>query len=222
MTLKKPTTKKLSRWQQENTIGYIQISNDEAFYKCVGYTDIYVSQYAQFIQLLPDGESIIRTPFYDLSTGYTNIVLIKRKGKKVKRTCKGIHDLVAQVWCEKPTFAGTDEPMQSHHKIKVKKNLKQQPISINFAENLEWVYRKYHKLKDIIRSIKVSTYSGNWKAVNDIEDIAKYYKVQLIDIYELLLQKPTYEADKLEYYEATIDNKIIAIEIRKFVTKKKK
>lgn len=222
MTLRKPTTKKLSRWQQENTIGYIQISDDEAFYKCVGYPDIYVSQYAQFIQLLPDGESIIRNTFFDVKTGYTNIVLIKRKGKKVIRTCKGVHDLIGQVWLQKPTFADENEPMQVHHIYKVKKNLKQQPISINFAENIEWVYRKYHKLKDIIRSIKVSTYSGNWKSVGDIEDIAKHYKVQLIDIYELLLQKPTYEVDKLEYYEATIDNKAIAIEIRKFVTKKKK
>jgi hypothetical protein len=220
--IKKPTTKKLTKTQQYATIGYMQIADDEAFYKCVGYKDIYVSQYGQFIQVIPNGETLIRNTFFDTKTGYTNIVLIRKRGKKSERKCWGVHTLVAEVWCEKPTFAGDSEPLQVHHRIKVKKNLKAQPISINFAENLEWVYARYHKIVDITRNIKVATYSGNWKSVKTIEDIAKHYKVSLLDIYELLLQKPSYKVDAVEYYEAEIDKKIVAIEIRKFVTKKKK
>lgn len=222
--LKTPTTKRLSKKKQYRTKGYMPIADDEEFYKCVGgYKDIYVSQYAQFIQLLPNGETIIRNTYYDAKTGYTNIVLTKKRGKKTVRKCYGIHTLVAEVWVEKPTFLGENEQLQVHHKIKIKKNLKAQHINVNFAENLQWVFWKYHKLIDSIRNIKISTYNGSWKSVRTIEDIAKYYRLQLLDIYELLLGKPTYKPDKLlEYYEATIDGKIIGIEIRKYVTKKKK
>lgn len=220
--MKKPTTKKLMKTQQYATIGYMPIADDEVFYKCVGYSDIYVSQYAQFIQVMPNGETLIRNTFFDTKTGYTNIVLTRKRGKKSVRKCWGIHTLVGEVWLEKPTFAGTDEKLQVHHKIKIKRNLKMQPIDINFAENLEYVYWKYHKIVDITRSIKVATYGGNWKSVKTIEDIAKHYKVPLLDIYELLLGKPSIKDNLLEYYEAKIDKKVVAIEIRKFVTKKKK
>jgi hypothetical protein len=195
------------------------IADDENFYQIPKYPDLFISQYAQIIQTFKSGKSIIRKTNYQVNTGYTTIVLTNKWGK---RKCFGLHDLVAQVWCEKPTFAGENEPLQAHHKIKVKKNLKAQPISINFAENIEWVYAKYHKIVDFIRNIKVATYSGNWKSVKIIEDIAKHYKVALLDIYELLLQKPSYKVDTVEYYEAEIDKKVVAIEIRKFVTKKKK
>jgi hypothetical protein len=220
--MRTPTTRKLSKTQQYSTLGYIPIADDEVFYKCVGYNDIYVSQYAQFIQVISSGETIIRNTFYDTKTGYTNIVLTKKRGKKTIRKCWGIHTLVGEVWLEKPTFAGTSEKLQVHHKIKIKRNLKMQPIDINFAENLQYVYLKYHKLIDSIRNIKVSTYSGNWKSVKSIEDIAEYYSVPLIDIYELLQGKPSYVVKKVEYYESTIAKKKVGIEIRKFVTKKKK
>jgi hypothetical protein len=220
--MKTPTTRRLSRWQQSNTIGYIPIADDEKFYQIPCYSDIYVSQFAQFIQVLPNGDSMMRNAFFDIKTGYTNIVLSKRRGRKVNRTCRGVHDLVASVWLEKPTFAGTDERLQVHHLMKVKRNMKMQPIDINFAENLEYVYWKYHKLVDITRSIKVATYGGNWKSVKTIEDISKHYRVPLLEIYELLLQKPSNKVDTVEYYETEIDKKVVAIEIRKFVTKKKK
>jgi len=222
--MKTPTTKKLSQKIQSSTTGYIAIDSDEQFFQIPKYPDLFISQYAQIIQTFKNGKSIVRKSSYEIRTGYTTIVLTN---KWKKRKCFGIHDLVGQVWLEKPTFAGTDEPMQVHHKIKVKKNLKFQSININFAEHLEYVYFKYHKIADTVRSIKVSTPKGNWRSVKTVEQAAQYYRVPIITIYELLQDKPSYKADKLEYYEMTIHRKDgtaldMGIEVRKYSQKKSK
>lgn len=213
--MKTPTTKKLAKKIQCAAVDYKPIGTDEVFYQIPKYPDIFISQYAQIIQVYKDNRAIIRKTFYIASTGYTSITLTNAWGK---RKNWGLHNLVAKAWLEKPSFQIEGEPLDAHHKIKVKNNLKMQSIDINFASNLEYVYRRYHKLIDATRSIKVSTYNGSWKSVKSVEDIAKYYNIELQSLYERLIDKPSYKVDNLEYYE--IDERR-TIEIRKYKSKKR-
>lgn len=213
--MKTPTTKKLANKIQVAAVDYKPIGTDEVFYKIPKYSDLYISQYGQIIQVYKDNKAIIRKTFYIAETGYTTITLTNTWGK---RKNWGLHNLVAKVWLDKPPFEIEGEPLDAHHKIKVKNNLKMQSIDINFASNLEYVYRRYHKLIDATRSMKVSTYSGGWKSVKTVEDIAKYYNIDLQSLYERLIDKPSYRVDNLEYYE--IDERR-TIEIRKYRSKKR-
>lgn len=219
--LKKPATKKLSEKNvmaavDKNSMPLKKLFEDEVFYQIPKYPNLFISQYARIIQTYKKTAPRLLTPFYDIGTGYTNIVLTNAYGK---RKCWGLHILVAMVWCEPPSFE-IDSELEVHHKIKVKSNLKMQPIDINFADNLMYVYRKYHKLIDSTRSIKVSTYSRTWKSVKRIEDIAKYYNLKVQDVYEFLIKKPSFKVGALEYYEGKIGTQEIGVELRKYATKK--
>lgn len=222
-----PVTKKLSRVKQfasrdKNGVPYQPLFNDEVFYQVPRIKFLYVSQYARLIRTYKNAAPRLLSPAYNPESGYTTLVITipKRKnGKESERKCFGIHDLTAQVWCEYPNFLPPDEPTEVHHIIKVKKNLQEQPIDLNFAENLKVVYEKYHSLHDDIRSIKVSAPNGNWKRLTAIEEISRYFKIPLLQVYEILNSDPAYKVNGLEYYNV---NQNQSIEIRKFKLKKKK
>lgn len=221
--LKKPVTKKLSEKNvlatvDKNSIPLKKLFDDEVFYQIPKYPNLFISQYARIIQTYKRAAPRLLSPHYEVETGYTKIVLTNAYGK---RKCWCLHILVAMVWCEHPSFKIADE-LEVHHKIKVKSNLIMQPMEVNFAENLMYVYRKYHKLIDSIRGIKVATYSKNWKTVKSIEDIAKYYNVEEKDVYEFLIKKPNNKVNSYDYYDGKIGKQEVGIELRRYASKKKK
>lgn len=213
--MKTPTTKKLPKKTQYTTDGYMPIAENEAFYQCPKYPDIFISQYAQVIQVFKNKKAIVRKTFYITDSGYTTITLTNSWGK---RKNWGIHHLVGMVWLEKMSFLPEDEPQDVHHIYKVL-GMKASSIDVNFACNLMYVYRKYHKILDTTRSLKVSVYGGGWKSMKSIEEVSKHLNKPLKDIYELLLGKYTYMAEGLEYYEI---DKFTTIEVRKYKSKGKK
>lgn len=223
--IQEPTTKKLSQKKMMAAVDchgnrFQKLFLDEAFHQIPRYPGIYISQYARLIQTRGLKQPRLLSPSYDVNTGYTTIVLTNKKGK---RKCYGVHDLVARVWLKKPSFKLENEPLDVHHRIKVKQNLELQPINVNFAENLQYVYRKYHKTLDSIKKLRIKLITGAWRTVESIEEIAAYYGVTDYSIYELLNEKPVQMLDKKEYYIKdipTADGKTqsVVIEVKKYAT----
>lgn len=207
--LKKPTTRKLSEKkvlsaEDRNHNRFRKLFPDEKFYQYPGYPNVYVSQYANIITTYGN-TPCWRQPYYDINSGYTSIVLSKHG----KRFIKWIHDIVAEVWLKKPSFY-IDSPLNVHHNIKVKSNLECQPININFAESLQYVYTKYHKFLDSIESLKYHNGKKYIEVTEPIE-IAQFYGVSEYSIFELLNGDPQDIKGRNEYYIK--DN--IKIKVRK-------
>lgn len=197
--MKKPTTRKLSEAKvllakDKDGNPFKKLFPDEKFYQYPNYPKIFVSQYANVIST-NQNRYIWRTPYYNAETGYSTLVLTKRG----KRECKGIHELVAEVWLEKPSFVLQDE-LEVHHQIKVKENLQCQPINLNFAENLCYVYRKYHHMLDQNNSMKYK-YKNKWHEAAEPIEIAQAYGVSEYSIYELLLHEPQDIKKKDKFYK---------------------
>lgn len=196
--LKKPTTRKLSEKkvlaaEDKDHNKFKKLFPDEQFYQFPGYPNVYCSQYANVITTY-GRKSYWRSLYYDPNTGYTSIVLCKHG----KRRMFYIHEIVAEIWLEKPSFELQDI-LNIHHKIKVKQYLQCQPININFAENLQYVYLKYHPMLDSIKSIKY-LFKSKWHKAVEPEEIAIAYNVSAYTIYELLYHEPQDIKSKYEYY----------------------
>ena len=202
--MKKPTTKKLPMRlvkQATDSKGnpFRMLFPDEKFYQYPRYPDVFVSQYANVITTYKD-KITWRTPYYNANTGYTTLVISKRGKRKIK----GIHELVAEVWLAKPTFT-LISPLDVHHNIKVKNNLTEQPICLNFAVNLQYVYRIYHPILDSAKSIRYF-YKSRWRKATEVIEIANACGVSEYSVYQLLNNPPTdikgnwkiYESDKVK------------------------
>lgn len=153
--LKTPTTRKLSEKKVLSAVDkdgnlFQKLFPDEKFYQYPNYPNVFVSQYGNVITTCGKTPRL-RQPYYNPETGYTNIVLTKRG----KRDLKYIHILVAEIWLQKPSFQ-LEEPLEVHHKEKVRDNLQCQSIDVNFAENLVFVYKKYHSALEDIKTMIVS------------------------------------------------------------------
>lgn len=198
--MKKPTTKKLPEYivrqakDSDNNL-FRKLFPDEKFYQYPRYPNIFVSQYANVITTY-HGNIRWRIPYYNSETGYSSLVISKRN----RRTTKGIHELVAEVWLQEPTFA-IASPLDVHHNIKVKGNLSAQPINLNFAENLQYVYRLYHPMLDSIKSMKYF-YKSRWRKATEVIEIASSLGVSEYSIYQLLTQSPTDIKGKNKIYES--------------------
>lgn len=141
--MKKPTTKKLPEKQVERTVTvtakgkpFMKLFSDEKFYQYPRYTNVFVSQYGNVISTF--GKTPHLLSLQHENNNYLS-VWIRKKGKKKKFY---IHRLVAEVWCQKPDFEIPNCPLQVHHKLKVLRN---STIDVNFAINLEYLYKPHHK-----------------------------------------------------------------------------
>lgn len=119
-----------------------------------------------------------------------------KKGKKKKFY---IHRLVAEVWCQKPDFEIPNCPLQVHHKLKVLRN---STIDVNFAMNLEYLYRPHHKAIEHITSYQVQRPTGKWFYLPDVHAIAEYYNTSTYSIYQLLTHSPKEIKGNYEIYES--------------------
>ena len=119
-----------------------------------------------------------------------------KKGKKKKFY---IHRLVAEVWCQKPDFEIPNCPLQVHHKLKVLRN---STIDVNFAMNLEYLYRPHHKAIEHIKSYQVQRPTGKWFYLPDVHAIAEYYNTSTYSIYQLLTHSPKEIKGNYEIYES--------------------
>lgn len=119
-----------------------------------------------------------------------------KKGKKKKFY---IHRLVAEVWCQKPDFEIPNCPLQVHHKLKVLRN---STIDVNFAMNLEYLYRPHHKAIEHIKSYQVQRLTGKWFYLPDVHAIAEYYNTSTYSIYQLLTRSPKEIKGNYEIYES--------------------
>lgn len=207
--LKQPTTKKLSEKKVSHAVDYNKnpyekMFDDEKFYQFPQYPNVFVSQYETIISLSGDTPHQ-KKPSKDKNSDYYFVMLYKNgEGKK-----HYVHRMVAEVWCEKPTFE-MPYKLQVHHNKKVIKY--GQSIDVNFAENLQWVYAPYHAMLDSIKSMQVKTPTGNYKYLKEVREIADYYNVSEQFIFELLKKQP-YETDgTTEIYKS--DN--IEIKVRRY------
>ena len=110
-----------------------------------------------------------------------------------------IHRLVAEVWCQKPDFEIPNCPLQVHHKLKVLRN---STIDVNFAMNLEYLYRPHHKAIEHIKSYQVQRPTGKWFYLPDVHAIAEYYNTSTYSIYQLLTHSPKEIKGNYEIYES--------------------
>lgn len=114
----------------------------------------------------------------------------------------------ALAWCQKPDFEIPNCPLQVHHKLKVLRN---STIDVNFAMNLEYLYRPHHKAIEHIKSYQVQRPTGKWFYLSDVHAIAEYYNTSTYSIYQLLTRSPKEIKGNYEIYES--DN--IKIKVRK-------
>lgn len=232
-----PTTKKLSKKLQYaatdmNQVPYKPLFDDEVFYQVNGTPFLFASQYGRLIRTYKSTTPRLLNPYYDPQSGYTTIVITtpKRKnGKESKRTSEGLHELIAKVWCDYPTFLNSestipadDKVIQIHHLIKVKKNLTTQSIDVNFANNLFPVYKRYHSTIEDIRNIKF-LFNGKWYRcdIREFDYIADKWDIPLKDLYELILGQPESVEDGVEIYKLS-DEKVIKVRKYKSIKGAKK
>lgn len=208
--MKKPTTKKLSEKKvflalDYNGAPYQKLFPDERFYQFPRYPNVFVSQYSTVISTAGKIPRQLK-PSKDSNSNYYFLMLYKnRKNKK-----HYLHRIVAEVWVEKPTFEMSSQ-LEVHHNKKVIKY--SESIEVNFAENLQYVYKIYHSLLDSIRSMKVKTPTGKYKYLKEVRQIADYYNVSEYSIYELLSKPPQSIEENTELYVS--DG--IEIQVRKYV-----
>lgn len=196
--MKKPTTKKLPEKQVERTVTakgkpFMKLFSDEKFYQYPRYTNVFVSQYGNVISTF--GKTPHLLSLQHENNNYLS-VWIRKKGKKKKFY---IHRLVAEVWCQKPDFEIPNCPLQVHHKLKVLRN---STIDVNFAMNLEYLYRPHHKAIEHIKSYQVQRLTGKWFYLPDVHAIAEYYNTSTYSIYQLLTHSPKEIKGIYEIYES--------------------
>lgn len=196
--MKEPTTKKLSEKQVARTVTskgkpFMKLFPDEKFYQYPKYPKIFVSQYANIISTTRKTPHLL-SPRPE-SNYYLSVSLYKH-GKKRK---KYVHRLVAAVWCKKPDFELPNYPLEVHHKLKVLRN---STVNVNFAMNLEYLYRPHHKAIEDIKSYQVQRPSGNWFYVSNVQAIADYYHTSDYSIYQLLRRSPKKIENNYEIYES--------------------
>lgn len=90
-------------------------------------------------------------------------------------------------------------PLQVHHKLKVLRN---STIDVNFAMNLEYLYRPHHKAIEHIKSYQVQRPTGKWFYLPDVHAIAEYYNTSTYSIYQLLTHSPKEIKGIYEIYES--------------------
>ena len=207
--LKTPTTRKLSEKKVFSAADkdgnlFQKLFPDEKFYQYPNYPNVFVSQYGNVITTYSK-TPLLRQLYYNPETGYTNIVLSKRG----KRDLKYIHVLVAEIWLQKPSFQ-LDDSLEVHHKEKVKDNLQCQSINVNFAENLVYVYKKYHSALENIKTMKYLA-GKRWRKFDDVEALSAETGVSAYEIYELISKDPQDIQGKEEIYS----NEHIQIKIRR-------
>ena len=205
--MKKPTTKKLPEKQVARTVTakgkpFMKLFSDEKFYQYPRYTNVFVSQYGNVISTF--GKTPHLLSLQHENNNYLS-VWIRKKGKKKKFY---IHRLVAEVWCQKPDFEIPNCPLQVHHKLKVLRN---STIDVNFAINLEYLYKPHHKAIEYIKSYQVQRPTGKWFYLSDVHAIAESYHTSISSIYQLLTRSPKEIKSNYEIYES--DN--IKIKVRK-------
>lgn len=198
--MKKPTTKKLPEKQVERTVTvtakgkpFMKLFSDEKFYQYPRYTNVFVSQYGNVISTF--GKTPHLLSLQHENNNYLS-VWIRKKGKKKKFY---IHRLVAEVWCQKPDFEIPNCPLQVHHKLKVLRN---STIDVNFAINLEYLYKPHHKAIEYIKSYQVQRPTGKWFYLSDVHAIAEYYNTSTYSIYQLLTHSPKEIKGIYEIYES--------------------
>lgn len=165
-------------------------------------TNVFVSQYGNVISTTGTVPHLL-TP--QLAPNNYLYVSPCKKGKKKKFY---IHRLVAEVWCQKPDFEIPNCPLQVHHKLKVLRN---STIDVNFAMNLEYLYRPHHKAIEHITSYQVQRPTGKWFYLSDVHAIAEYYNTSTYSIYQLLTHSPKEIKGNYEIYESNN----IKIKVRK-------
>ncbi len=196
--IKRPTTKRLPEEIVMAAVDkdgnqFQKLFPDERFHQVPWYPNVFVSQYANVITT--SRKTLCwRSPYYNPENGYTSIVLMRNKEHKLFY----LHELVASVWLKKPSFQ-LDSPLQIHHKTKVKDNLTCQPINLNFAEQLQYTYLKYHSMLDSIKTMRYY-YKRKWHTASEPEEIASAYGVSAYSIYELLLKEPSDIKGKYKLY----------------------
>lgn len=181
---------------------FMKLFSDEKFYQYPRYTNVFVSQYGNVISTTGTVPHLL-TPQLE-SNNYLSVSPCK-KGKKKKFY---IHRLVAEVWCQKPDFEIPNCPLEVHHKLKVLRN---STIDVNFAMNLEYLYKPHHKAIEYIKSYQVQRPTGKWFYLSDVHAIAEYYNTSTYSIYQLLTRSPKEIKGNYEIYES--DN--IKIKVRK-------
>lgn len=196
--MKKPTTKKLPEKQVARTVTakgkpFMKLFSDEKFYQYPRYTNVFVSQYGNVISTF--GKTPHLLSLQHENNNYLS-VWIRKKGKKKKFY---IHRLVAEVWCQKPDFEIPNCPLQVHHKLKVLRN---STIDVNFAMNLEYLYKPHHKAIEYIKSYQVQRPTGKWFYLPDVHAIAEYYNTSTYSIYQLLTHSPKEIKGNYEIYES--------------------
>lgn len=196
--IKQPTTRKLAERKVLSAVDkdgnkFQKLFPDEKFYQFPGYPKVFVSQYANIITT---NYKIPRwcSPYYNSTIGYTTIILCKHGIRKLFT----LHEIVAEVWLQKPSFQ-IDNTLQVHHKIKVRDNLSCQPINLNFAEQLQYTYLKYHPMLDSIETMEYF-YKKRWHKASEPEEIALAYGVSDYSIYKLLYKDPTDIKRKYKYF----------------------
>ena len=205
--MKKPTTKKLTKKQVAATVTskgepFMKLFPDEKFYQYPKYPNIFVSQYANVISTTGKTPHLL-SPHLEFNN-YLSVHLFK-KGKSKKFY---IHRLVAEVWCKKPDFVIPNCPLEVHHKLKVLQN---PTINVNFAQNLEYLYKPHHRAIEYIKSYQVQRPTGKWFYLSDVHAIAEYYNTSTYSIYQLLTRSPKEIKGNYEIYES--DN--IKLKVRK-------
>ena len=171
----------------------MRLFSDEKFYQYPRYTNVFVSQYGNVISTTGTVPHLL-TP--QLAPNNYLYVSPCKKGKKKKFY---IHRLVAEVWCQKPDFEIPNCPLQVHHKLKVLRN---STIDVNFAMNLEYLYRPHHKAIEHITSYQVQRPTGKWFYLPDVHAIAEYYNTSTYSIYQLLTHSPKEIKGNYEIYES--------------------
>lgn len=203
--LKQPKTRKLSSKTVAETLDsngkpYQLEYPDEQFYQYPGYPNYFVSQYANVISTAGDYPKQLK-PYK------RNHYLALRISNKKNTKQLYLHTIVAEVWVEKPSFY-MKCPLEIHHKKKIRSN----SSNIHYASNLTYVYKPYHMILDQIKSMQIKTKSGSYKYMQEVKQIADYFKVSEELIFNLLKKKPFDVQGKVEIYR--LEN--IEIKVKKY------
>lgn len=191
-----------------------KVSADEEFRHVKGETGIWISNYARVLSKRRGKPRILKTVF---QRGYHRLTLPQyMHGKKIK-TMYYVHVLVAQAFCDIPSWIYPGERVEIHHKNSV--NRECDIAGINNATNLMYVPRRLHKAIDSIAEISVN-HKNSWRKMNFIQ-AAAYYG---ISPYEFLgsfanerEKRPDKTYGKYQYYSPTIkteDEREVKIEVR--------
>lgn len=191
-----------------------KVAADEEFRHVKGETGIWISNYARVLSKRRGKPRILKTVF---QCGYHRLTLPQyMHGKKIK-TMYYVHVLVAQAFCDIPSWINPGERVEIHHKNSV--NRMRDIAGINNATNLMYVPRRLHKAIDSIAEISVN-YKNSWRKMNFIQ-AAEYYGISPYEFFGSFAnekeKRPDRTYGKYQYYSPTIkteDEREVKIEVR--------